>query len=168
MNYSDILRWVKTTDHARDLLSEIEILLENLFKMETNAFEKALRSISILTSQTLKEAFTKDNISFEDKSMIKEYLIGLKEQLQKLKVLKLSLAFEASEYSIDYLFAWVLKNQGVGIVLDIKTDKSIIGGAIIEFNGKYKDFSLRKKLVEVFASRREEIMSNMKILSIKS
>ena len=107
------------------------------------------------------EAFMKGNISFEDKTMIKEYLIGLREQLQKFKVLKLSIAFEPREFTIDNLLAWVLKNLGFGIVLDIKTDKTILAGTIIEFEGKYKDLSLKKKLEEVFASKREEIIKTI-------
>lgn len=164
MIYSDVLRWVKTTEHARDILSEIEILLDSLFKTDANTFEKALRSISILTSQTLKEAFQKDNISLDDKTTIKEYLVGLREQIQKLKTLKLTLAFESSEYTIDNLFNWISKNLLTGIILEIKTDKSIIGGAVIELEGKYKDYSLRKTLEEVFANKREEIMNVTKIL----
>lgn len=159
MIYSDILSNIKTTDQARELLSEIDILLDALFKTDTNAFEKALNSISILASQTLREAFQKDNISFEDKTMIKECLIGLKEEMQKLKTLKLSLAFEVSEGSIDNLFAWVVKNIGEGCILDIKEDKKILGGTIIEFEGKYKDLSLKKTLEETFANKKEEIMN---------
>lgn len=161
MVYSDILSNIKTVDEANRFASEIDTLLDALFKTQGNAFEKALNSISIPNKQTLKEAFLKDNVSFEDKTMIKEYLIGLKERVQKLRVLKLSLGFAPSEDSIDKLFTWVLKNQGVGVILDIKEDKKIIGGAIIEFEGKYKDFSLKKKLEEVFASKREEITKDI-------
>lgn len=158
MIYSDILRRIKTVDQARELNSEIDILLDNLFKTETNAFEKELNSISAVNSQMLKEILIRNYGSFENKAMIKEYLIGLKEEIQKLKVLKLSLAFEVSKNSIDNLFTWVLKNQGVGIILDIKTDKSLLGGVIIEFNGKYKDLSLRKALEEAFQNKRGEIL----------
>ena len=161
MVYSDILRSVKTTEHARDLLSEIDILLESLFKTDSKAFEKALNSISAVSSQMLKEIFIRNYGSFENKAMIKECLIGLKEEMQKLKILKISLALEVSENLIDNLFNWVLKNLKAGIILNINTDKSIIGGAIIEFEGRYKDFSLKKALEEVFATKRAEILSFM-------
>jgi F0F1-type ATP synthase delta subunit len=156
--YSDILRSIKTVDQASALNIEIDILIQDLFKIEGNFFEKTLNSISNLTSQMLKDAFLKENIGLENKSMIKEYLIGLKEQLQNLKTIKLSISFEPSLNSIDNLFSWVLKNQGTGIVLDLKTDKTILGGTTIEFEGKYKDLTLKKTLEETFQSKREEIM----------
>ncbi|OGH19927.1 MAG: hypothetical protein A3D74_01215 [Candidatus Levybacteria bacterium RIFCSPHIGHO2_02_FULL_37_13] len=158
MTYSDILGHIKTIDQARDFLYEIDMLLEELFKAENDAFEKKLNSISVLTSQVIKEAILKENIGLENKNMIKEYLIGLKEQLQNLKTIKLSIFFEPSADLIDNLFSWVLKNQGTGIVLDIKTDKSILGGITVEFEGKYKDLTLKKTLEEAFVSKREEIM----------
>ena len=158
MIYSDILSNIKTVDEANRFASEIDTLLDALFKTQGNAFEKALNSINAITSQMLKEALRKDNISFENKTMIKECLIGLRDQLQKLKVFKLSLAFEPSEISIDNLFNWVVKNIGEGCILDIETDKAILGGTIIVYEGKYEDLSLRKALEEVFAGKREEII----------
>ena len=161
MTYYDILRNIKTVDEVNRLVSEIDILLDSLFKADTNAFEKALNSISVVTSQALKDTFLKNNANLGNYAMIKDLLIKLKEELQKFKVLKLSLAFEVSEGSIDNLFAWVLTNLGSGIILDIKEDKKIIGGASIEFEGKYKDLTLKKKLEEVFGSKREEILTQM-------
>jgi F0F1-type ATP synthase delta subunit len=158
MIYNDILIHVKTIDQGRELSSEIDILINSLFKTENNAFEKALDSVTVLTSQMLISALggLKNNINW-DKQMITEYLTGLKEELQKLKTLKLSLAFEPSKDLIDHLFIWIIKNLGYGIILDIQKDKTILGGAIIEFEGKYEDLSLKKALDEVFGTKRMEI-----------
>lgn len=157
MIYNDILSNIKTVDQANHLASEIDMLLDALFKTEDKAFEKALNSISAVHSQMLREALVKNNINSNNLSLIKEYLDGLKEEIKKLKGIKLSLAFEPSHDSIDNLFAWVIQNLGSAIVLDIAVDKRILGGTIIEFGGKYKNLSLRKTLEETFASNREEI-----------
>lgn len=159
MIYSDILRHVKTVDQARGLSSEIDVLLDSLFKTDNKAFEKALNSISAIDAEVLKSAFggLKNNISPNNLSTIKEYLTQLKEEIQKLKILKLSLAFDPSEDTIGNLFTWVWENLGERHILDIQKDQTILGGAIIEFEGKYKDLSLKKKLDEVFATKREEI-----------
>ncbi len=159
MIYSDLLSHIKTVDQARELTSEIDVLLDSLFKTENNAFDKALNSVSVVTSQMLKSALggLKDNINLGDKTKIQEYLIGIKEEIQKFKTLKLSLAFEPSEHTIDNLFAWVIQNLGSYVILDIDVDKKILGGAIIEYEGRYEDLSLKKRVEEVFGSKREEI-----------
>lgn len=162
MIYNDILSNIKTVDQANQLASEIDMLLDALFKTEDKAFEKALNSISDVHSQMLREALLKNNINSNNLSMTKEYLDGLKEEIKKLKGIKLSLAFEPSHDSIDNLFAWVIQNLGSAIVLDIAVDKRILGGTIIEFEGKYKNLSLRKTLEEVFEEKEKEIMGYLK------
>ena len=158
MTYSDIFKYIKTVDEARQLANDIDAFLSSLFETQNQSLEKTLSSVGINTAKQLKEIM----LNLKGKDKINNFLIGLKVNLQKFKVLKLSLAFESSENSIDNIFSWVLKNLGDGIILDIKTDKSLLGGAIIEFNGKYKDYSLKKALEETFGNKREEILSILK------
>ncbi len=159
MIYSDILSSIKTTEHAQELIFEIDILLSTLFRAQNQGFEQALRLIRVNTANYLRESLMLSEVeALNDRDNINNFLIKLKEKLQAQKILKISLSFEASENSIDNLFNWVLKNLGSGIILNINTDKSIIGGTIIEFEGRYKDLTLKKKLEEVFANKREGIM----------
>ena len=155
--YSDILKSIKTTNDAQELLNEIDTLLSSLFQAQNQGLEQTLREIRVNTANYLRQSFT----ALNDRDKINNFLIKLKEKLHGMKILKISLSFEASQNSIDNLFNWVLKNLGVGIILNIKTDKSLLGGTIIEFEGRYKDLTLKKKLEEVFASKREEITEDM-------
>lgn len=157
MIYFDILKQIKTLDRAQELINEIDILMSSLFKAKPHAFEESLREVSAYTSQAVTTGL-KNKIEFNDKSAIKEFLNSLKGKIQKLKILKLSLAFIPSESMIDTLFSWVSKNLAKGVVLDIEEDKTIIGGANIAFEGKYKDLSVRKTLEEIFENKREEII----------
>lgn len=161
MIYSDILREIKTLDSAQELISDIDILMSSQFSAKPHAFEESLRKVSAYTSQAVTELLAKNSIDFNDKSAIKEFLNNLKDKVQKLKILKLSLAFMPSESMIDTLFSWVSKNLAQGIVLDIEEDKTIIGGANIAFEGKYKDLSVRKTLEQTFANKREEIIKSI-------
>lgn len=168
MQYSDILRRVKTVNQARKLSSEIDVLLDDLFKTPLsganaeNGFEEGLKTIIADYSEMLKEALQKNNIQQNNQTAIKAYLKGLKEEIQKLKEIKLTFAFEPSQNSVDKFFDWVYQNLGDGIVLDISLDKSILGGTIIEYEGKYQDLSLRKKMEEVFGEKREEIITTIR------
>ena len=159
MTYSDILGNIKTVEQGREFSSEIDELLESLFKTQNN-FQDSLNTISALDSQMIKENLLKNGLDTRDLSMIKKYLECLKEEIQKLKIINLTLTYSPSQNSIDAIFSWVAQNLGKGLVLDIKVDKAILGGAIIEFEGKYEDLSLRKRLDELFRVKREEIITN--------
>jgi len=161
MIYSDILSNIKTVDEANRFASEIDTLLDALFKTQGNAFEKALNSISAIHKDQLNQTFLKNNINSENQANIKEFLTSLRVEVRKLKTLKLSLAFQASQNLIDNLFAWVVKNIGEGCILDIEVDKAILGGTIIAYEGKYEDLSLKKALEEVLENKREEILMHL-------
>ena len=161
MIYSDILSNIKTVDEANRFASEIDTLLDALFKTQGNAFEKALNSISAIHKDQLNQTFLKNNINSENQANIKEFLTSLRVEVRKLKTLKLTLAFQASQNLIDNLFAWVVKNIGEGCILDIEIDKAILGGTIIAYEGKYEDLSLKKALEEVLENKREEILMHL-------
>jgi F0F1-type ATP synthase delta subunit len=156
MTYSDILRDIKTIDQARELGSEIDTLLNNLFKTK-KGFEDILSLITAVGSQKIKDSLLNNKIDMSNQTATKDFLESLKHEIQKLKEINLTLAFEPNQSTIDNLFTWISQNLGDGIVLQINVDKSILGGAIIEYKGKYEDLTLRKKLEEVFGSKRGEI-----------
>lgn len=163
MIYSDILNHVRTLADVEKLSYETNILIGGLFKK--TSFEKSLKSVSLVTSQQIKEALLKNNIKITDKRTIKDFLVGLREKIGNLKPLKIYLAFTPTQTIIDTVFSWVLRSLGFGYVLDIEENKEILGGAIITFGGKYKDYSLKKSIEEAFANKREE-MEIRKLLNL--
>lgn len=159
MIYNDLLRHIKTVEQARNLSSEIDLLIESLFKTP-DGFEEALNSISAINAAGLREVFVKNQID-ANVPRIKEYLVVLKEGIRKLKNIKFTIAFEPKESTIDSLFAWVSQNLKVGLILDVNVDKTILGGAIIEYEGKYEDLSLRKRMEEMFENKRQDILKTI-------
>ena len=51
------------------------------------------------------------------------------------------------------MVSWVRSHMGEGIVLDFRYEPSVVGGAVIEFNGHYGDFSLKKKFQAYFDAK---------------
>lgn len=148
--YSDILKSLKTVEEAEEFSSQIDILLKNLFKTQAQPLEESLKKlIDLKTSGIIKQAIKDKDIDPSDHAAIENLLNDIKEEIQKLKVLKLCLAFNPTTEIIEDIFDWVLKNIGNGIILDIEKDESIIGGAIIVFEGRYKDLTIRKRFEEI-------------------
>ncbi|MBI2031787.1 MAG: hypothetical protein HYT08_04210 [Candidatus Levybacteria bacterium] len=149
--YSDIIKAVKTTADAEDFLSQIDALFAKLFKTTPGSFDENLKKIiGSNFAALLRESLEKNNINKNDQSSIEKFLNGLKDYIQQLKILKLQIAFQPSDEMIDDIFVWVSENIGQGIILDISYDISLIGGAIITFEGKYRDLSLKKRFSDIF------------------
>ncbi|MDP1743324.1 MAG: hypothetical protein Q8L51_00885 [Candidatus Amesbacteria bacterium] len=62
-------------------------------------------------------------------------------EIENLRELHLTLAYEPTRININTYSAWVKKNVGENVVLDINVDPAIIAGAQIVWNGKYKNYS---------------------------
>src|SRR3989338_487144 len=155
--YSDILRDIKTVGELEDFVLEIDTILGSLYKGENKTTDEILgKKVGKSTAVKIKKLIEKNKINTFDYPAVEKLLSGLKECLKQSKTLKMSLAIDPSQETIGHIFNWVLENMGDGIVLDIDRDESILGGAVISFNGLYKDFSLRRALEEVFNSKKAE------------
>jgi len=75
-----------------------------------------------------------------------EFLNGLRKELEVLKVMRLELAYRPSAEDAAFYHDWVLGNLGEGILLDFFLEPEVIAGAVISFEGKYFDYSVKRKL----------------------
>lgn len=155
-----ILNQLSTKSEADQLSSALDLMVDSLYNVKKNRMESVLKKS---VPSEMNESFKKIFLDFgNDKEKIRSFLTQLKTALQNLKVLKLTLAIEPSKDSIEKINNWVQLNIGSGIILDLYEDSKIMGGAIIEMEGIYKDYSLRKRLDEMFEKKRAEIESFIK------
>lgn len=156
--YFDLITSLKTTREVDDLSLEIDTLMSELFKSEKMSLEKALTSISSDLAKNIKEIFSKNKFDMDDKKEAMDFLDILKDLIKKFKVIKLILAFDPTRKTIEKIHEFISEGIGIGYILDIEVDESFLGGAAVMFNGKYKDFSLKKSLEETFKEKREQIL----------
>lgn len=156
--YFDLITSIKTTEEKYRLSSEIDDLVTSIFKTESQSFDNALRDISVNFANKIKETFKKNRLDMANKEVIRHFLMKLKELLEKLRIIRLTIVFEPTLQTIENIHNWISSSLGEGYILDIETNQKILGGAIITFNGKYKDFSVKKNLEDFFSAKKIEIL----------
>lgn len=67
--------------------------------------------------------------------------------------ISLTIAFKPDEELISALSSWAKENLKEKTDFEITVDPSIVGGAIVEHNGLYRDESVRKTLEDAFKKR---------------
>ncbi len=87
---------------------------------------------------------SRDNHS--DKERILKELKETKEELLKLPVLKIQLAFSPTPSFIKEISNWLKRNLKKKVLLDVEVNPAIVGGAILEYRGRYLDLSLKKEI----------------------
>ena len=144
----DISESIKTVEDRDRLYSEIELLSEAIYK--EGELKKALDS---QISGTLRNHIADD----ESRETLSQRLLDLKRALDEFSVVKLTIAFEPTESTIDKLMDFVRNNIGGKTILALHVEPKLLGGAIFEFKGLYRDYTLKTKLEKVFEDKKEEL-----------
>jgi|CXWL01.1.fsa_nt_gi hypothetical protein len=161
---SKLLNRIRTVDERDKLLTEVDLLMASLYEDNGKGFEKALLArVRFWVTEIIKEEVT------NDKDQIEKYLKGLRANLENMLLMKLTLAFEPTDVSIDKFFDYVNKNIKTetksgdfqGIILSFEYDPKILGGAEITWKGEYRDLSLRRLFEDEYEAKRGDVMKIM-------
>jgi len=123
-------------------LKKIEDLENLLYKDPETSFSEKIKKVG------LEELLPKD-INYLSKEKQAEFLFSLKENLKNLPKVTIEIAFDPSVDFILKLKNWFLENLKKSLVLEIKVNPKIVGGARIYYLGKYFDFSLATEIEEL-------------------
>jgi|GEM_PF-1227657 len=145
---------LKNKEQLIILLDEIETALQFIYK------EGGGQLISARLEGHVSEGFLA-NLEWAEKNGYvtseleaqKDFFNQLKKFAQGLPLCKLVLAFSPKPDFLSKISDWVNKEAGKRIILDIYTDENILAGAIIEFEGNYRDLSFGGQLSEVISKR---------------
>lgn len=79
---------------------------------------------------------------YKTKGEVKEdpQLDQVEKSLKSVEIVQLTLAYDPGTADIEAFF------KETGKILDVSVDRRILGGAVVSYQGKYGDFSVRKKL----------------------
>ncbi len=149
LKYQGLIELIQTTDDVVKLDEEIDLLLQSIYHLEKDIFEDTLeKMVRIRVAMEIRKLVKQDTSS--KKEEIKILLSNMYRTICALPIVQLTLAFEPSEAVIGNISRWARKNLAAGILLDLSLDRSVLGGAIIVYHGKFYDLTLRKKLQDVF------------------
>jgi F0F1-type ATP synthase delta subunit len=150
--YSELYALAKTDEELETLRQELDELSESLFQAQ-GAFEEVLgKSVRPATSQTISKLFSEGKLRDWSK-----FLQDSKKALELVKILELTIVFDPKQEVIERIWLWVRKNVGEGVVIKFNVDRSIGAGAVLVYEGKYRNYSLKKKLDDYFASRSQDV-----------
>ncbi|HEY4694429.1 MAG TPA: F0F1 ATP synthase subunit delta [Candidatus Nanoarchaeia archaeon] len=148
MNDKDLSRFLQGINDSDDLntrLREVSDLLQTLRTHQNISINDKIDQVSKDLNEAFKDLEEKKALPANSAAQT-DLLEKIINYLRKLPLLKLTLAFRPSNEFISLLanqLSALVKEQ---VVLDLSYEERIIGGLIIEFKGRYHDYSLAPKL----------------------
>ena len=143
-------------EQLKSIISKLRELQADSFKMEN---EKEIMDTLLQQKLTVDEfEFLRGNFpAFIGKKVMGNVIIfsEILDSLSNLDVIELIVPIETSmEMDLDFMNNFDTKIS-TPICVRITFDKSVVAGARIEYKGKIADYSIKKRLVEIFESKDE-------------
>jgi len=151
------LNFLARTEEEREILKEeLEALSASLYERQGAYDEVLLNKVRPETSQTLKSLIVQAKVS----DRAKFFAQALK-SLESLRVLELTLAFVPKGQTVERIWQWARRNLGEGVILKFSLDRSIGAGAIVVFEGKFRNYSLKRLLEDYFAVSKDNLVKTL-------
>ncbi len=145
---SEIISILKTKSDADIFLSHVEQLSDSIYNNKTTLKEKMKDLFPSEMTETLNQSLKKAGVDTNNIIEIQQFLDELKNSIKKTPVINLTIAFKPKQQSIQRIYDWVSLKLKRAILLNFTIEKQIIGGAIVEFHGKYFEYTIHKALNE--------------------
>lgn len=147
--YSDIYNTIYTQAQAHDFISKIDALLFKIYQHMGNVEEHLDTIFDKETAAKIRTQAASSHVDISNYVLFQKFLLEIKEQIMALSSITLFLAFEPQDVSLKKFSDYFMKAWGRKFLFRIEVKKEIIGGAVIVFNGTYRDYSLKSKLKKI-------------------
>ncbi len=151
--FRDFAKKIVTKEDLLFLLEEINLVQESIFK-----------NINIPLSERVKgnieEDFRKELEELEKKKIISKnpednriFFENFEKHLQNLPQIKIVIAFQPKKEFINKISLWLEKEINQKVILDFNFNPEIVGGALIEYQGRQINLSLAKEIDKLFSQK---------------
>lgn len=151
--FDEFAKNIITKEDLIFFIDEINLAKEFIFKeKEVTLSEKLKGKVSKIFESFLKE-LEREKIISADPEKNRIFFDKLKNYLLAIPQIKIEIAFEPSKTFINKIYSWLENNAREKIILDLIFNPAIGGGVIIEYKGRYFNFSLAKKVDELISKK---------------
>lgn len=143
---------IKTKDRLDKYLEQIEEASRWIYKGgNVSLSEKIKQNVGEEFRQIIAELEESGGIPSARRAQ-SDFFKTLAKTLESLPVVKLVLAFLPSQEFLEKMTSWLEKQTSEKTLVDISVKEEIVGGAIFEYEGEYRDYTLSSKLDSVLES----------------
>jgi F0F1-type ATP synthase delta subunit len=152
--YSDIFTIIHTKDEAQQCIERIGELLNEVYELKGKTYEKLIREKLVPSlADVLMRDMQLNGFDLSDERHCIEYFNGLTNELRLAKTFDLTLSINPDNELLTLIASFLAEAfPKLHLLIEVKINPGIIGGAEIVWKGKYWDFSLNKSIKDWFAA----------------
>lgn len=135
-----LFNYLVTTQDALQLIEQLEYLKQGLYQKTGSIDTVLLRLFSKEKGEGVR------HVLLSLGGIQKETIASLQAAIRSMPRILLTVAREMPQESMERMSMWLREKCGHPVLLDLTYDASLVGGAVVQKDGKYRDFSLKKML----------------------
>lgn len=144
----DLLDIVKTRKEAVTLVSNLEQIAASSFEAKEDPLAKMKEVFPADIYDKVVALCKEHTISLGNREAVDAFANRIEMVTEHMPVIYLYLAFAPTDKVVQNISQWFLSYLNIPVLLDFSIKKELIAGAVILYNGKYKNLSFQKKLEE--------------------
>ena len=150
-----------STDELFNRTDQLSALKQRLAQVNVTIDNKIYQKLDESLQKGFEKAVEK-GFSPTSAAVLTEGLNEIFTYLKGLTIVKITLAFQADDSFLSSLNQEITGTVGRKTVLDVNVDPGIVGGMVVEYNGRYKDYSQVSKLEAYLSQKLAEDLQKAK------
>lgn len=154
-----LLKTIFTTHDAQEFIEKTDRFLADIYTIERKNILAVLdETLPENISKEIKDYLSITKIALTNQEEVRVALAALQQAIRKARILSLTLAYSPTKKMLTSVCERIKGEFGQDVVVEFNINPELVAGAIIVFEGKYLDMSVKKKLDILFEAKRDEIM----------
>lgn len=158
----NLLDTIATKQEALSFLDKLEALGDNFYHTRKEISRGIGKLFTIEEAEILEKYCKSKEINIKDfaeyKRLVEEYRI----QLENTKLLLIYFSFEPSKELVQKIAGWVILNIKRKLLLEVHINQELIAGSALVYDGKYRDYSMKRELDKYWKKRGYQLQYNVK------
>jgi len=151
--FEEFAKKIKTKEELIFYLEEIIQVQQIVFKNKGVTLSKKMGGKMSGELKNFLERLEKKEVISKNPGQQSSFLEKLKKYLQSLPEIKLEIAFLPSDEFLTRINQWLEEEFGQKVILDLIINPQIVGGAVIEHRGNWRNFSLVKEIDKLISQK---------------
>ncbi len=151
------LSLIKTKDTADEVMEKIDKLKESLYNKRVDLDKKMAELFTFEMKEKMKAYSLQEQVNLNDPESFGVFLSNLRGHIKNLAVVMVSIPFLKTDEIVSEISAWFVENFGKVVLIDLNVNTELVAGAVISFNGRELDFSLKKRIDQRYTPKNWDI-----------
>ncbi len=151
--FEEVLSLLSTKIQADHLIGEVDLLIADIYNTEKSFEQKLSDTLNHEEKEAIVNMIQKHGVITADPMKFQQYLEELKEAIRSIPTMNVTIGIDPKDSLVSVISTWLKSNAKTRFILDFHKDDTCGGGAVVEFGGERRDFTIRKHLQAKFKKK---------------